>query len=84
MRRPDASTDGPTFCVHGIWVSMAVCRLLAFNVGSLAASVSLTFSVLARNVSRKYPLFAGPGKAGQHLLYAGGEFRRLARARPVP
>jgi hypothetical protein len=23
-------------------------------------------------------------KAGQHILYAGGEFRRLARARRVP
>jgi hypothetical protein len=63
MRRPDASTDGPAFCLHGIWVHMAVCRLLAFNVGSLAAIVGLHLSLLARNVSRKQPLFAGPGAA---------------------
>ena len=56
MKRPDASTDGPAICVHGIWVHMAVCRLLAFNVGSLAASMALPLRVLARNVSRKYSL----------------------------
>jgi hypothetical protein len=63
MKRPDASTDGPAFCVHGIWVHMAVCRLLAFNVGSSAASVGLPPRVLARNVSRKQRLFAGPSAA---------------------
>ena len=34
-----------------MWVQRAVCRLLVFNVGSLAVIVSLTFSLLARNLS---------------------------------
>jgi hypothetical protein len=42
-----------------MWVQRAVCRLVARNVGSLAAIVSQTCSLLAPNVSRKSPLFAG-------------------------
>src|SRR5687767_2586850 len=42
-----------------MWVQRTVCRLLARNVGSLAAIVSLTLRLLAPNVSRKCPLFAG-------------------------
>src|SRR6266545_6444488 len=44
-----------------MWVQRAVCRLLAINVGSLAVIVGPSLRVLARNVSRKRPLFAGPG-----------------------
>ena len=44
-----------------MWAERVVCRLLAWNVGSLAQNVSLPLSLLARNVSRKRPLFAGPG-----------------------
>ena len=46
-----------------MWAERAVCRLLAQNVGSLALIVSLSLSLLAPNVSRKRPLFAGPGAA---------------------
>jgi TIR domain len=42
-----------------MWVQQTVCRLLARNVGSLAATVSLTLRLLAPNASRKCPLFAG-------------------------
>jgi hypothetical protein len=41
------------------WAQKAVCRLLARNVGSLAVIVSSSLGLLAQNVSRKRPLFAG-------------------------
>jgi single-strand DNA-binding protein len=41
-----------------MWVRPTVCRLLALNVGSLAGIVSPGLPLLARNVSRKCPLFA--------------------------
>jgi hypothetical protein len=44
-----------------MWAQGVVCKLLAPNMGSLAVMVSLTLSLLARNVSRKRPLFAGLG-----------------------
>jgi hypothetical protein len=43
-----------------MWVQRAVCRLLAWNVGSWAGSVSLTLRLLAPNVSPKPLLFASP------------------------
>jgi hypothetical protein len=43
-----------------MWVQQAVCRPLAFHVGSLAVSVGLNLRLLAWNVSRKPPLFASP------------------------
>src|SRR4051794_3293962 len=46
-----------------MWVQRAVCGLLAFNVGSLAAIVGSQARLLAPNVSPKQPLFAGPGAA---------------------
>src|SRR5262249_55514806 len=46
--------------LHRMWAQSAVCRLLAFNVSSLAVIVSLTFSLLTGNVSRKLLLFASP------------------------
>jgi hypothetical protein len=55
--------------IHRMWVYIAVCRLLALNVGSLAGSVSLTLSVLAPNVSRKLLLFAGLGATVCMLLH---------------
>jgi hypothetical protein len=44
-----------------MWVQRAVCGLLAQNVGSLAVIVGSQARLLARNVSRKCPLFAGSG-----------------------
>jgi hypothetical protein len=41
-------------------VQRAVCRLLAQSIGSLAAIVGSQARLLARNVSRKCPLFASP------------------------
>jgi hypothetical protein len=46
MKRPDASTDGPAFCVDGIWVPMAVCRLLTWNAGSWPNGIKLTSTIL--------------------------------------
>jgi hypothetical protein len=43
------------------------------NVGSLAMIVSLTFSLLARNVSRKLLLFASPRATVCRLLQLGGD-----------
>ena len=40
---------------------MTICKLVAQDVGSLAVIVCLLRSLLAPNVSRKCPLFAGPG-----------------------
>jgi hypothetical protein len=60
-----AGTVGSTGC----W--QAVGRLLAHNVGPLAVIVSSRASLLAQNVSRKWPLFAGPGVAVCKPLHLG-------------
>ena len=44
-----------------IWAQKAVCRLLAQNVSSFAVIVSPSLGLLAQNVSRKHPVFAGSG-----------------------
>jgi hypothetical protein len=75
MKRPDASTDGPAFCVQGIWVHMAVCRLLAFNVGSLARIVGSRASPLPPNASRKRPVFTGPSAAVCGPLQIPGRYQ---------
>jgi hypothetical protein len=77
-----------------MWVQRTVCRLLALNVGSLAAIVSLTLRLLAPNVSRKCPLFAGLsaavckplqlpvlGALADRAVGAGPRSRGVARAR---
>jgi hypothetical protein len=46
-----------------MWVQQAVCGLLTFIVGSLAAIVGSQARLLAPNVSRKLRLFAGLGAA---------------------
>jgi hypothetical protein len=47
------------------------------NVGSLAAIVGLHLSLLARNVSRKQPLFAGPGAAVCGPLHLAFKWLRM-------
>jgi len=64
------------------WVQRAVCRLLALNVGSLAVIVSLSPSLLARNVSPKHPLFAGPGAAVCKPLQITHPSRHTSTTRP--
>jgi hypothetical protein len=59
-----------------VWVQWAVCRLLAINVGSLAVIVGLCLRLLARNVSRKCPLFAGPGATVCRPLQLGSSDER--------
>ena len=54
-----------------MWVQRAVGGLLAFNVGSLAVSVSPSLCLLAWNVSRKCPLFAGLGATVCKPLHLG-------------
>jgi hypothetical protein len=46
-------------CVHRIWVHIAVCELVALNVGSLAAIVGSRPLIFAVIVGSKSPLFAG-------------------------
>lgn len=42
-----------------MWVRLAVCRLVAPNVGSVAPNVSLTGDCVAPNVGRKWFPIAG-------------------------
>jgi len=44
-----------------MWIQSAVCRLVAWNVSSLAAIVGSQACLLALNVGRKLLLFAGLG-----------------------
>jgi hypothetical protein len=53
-------------CLQSIWVQRAVCKLLAFNVGSQAR-------LLAPNVSRKRPLFASPSATVCRPLQLNGD-----------
>jgi len=61
-----------------LWVRPTICRLLALNVGSLAGIVSPGLPLLARNVSRKCPLFASSRATVCEPLQLGILGRRYA------
>jgi hypothetical protein len=46
--------------MHGMWVHIAVCRLVAPNVGLLAMIVGPSLLLFARIAGWKLPLFASP------------------------
>jgi len=64
----NASPGKRLLALQRMWVQRAVCRLLAQNVSSLAVIVGPSLRLLAQNVSRKRPLFAGPSATVCRLL----------------